>query len=505
MGAGHRGQGYTAAVRILHIGRDFVGLRPCGLTLYSDALMRAQLRAGHDVAYFFAGRHYPVRERPRLRRWMSGDLRMFELLSTRIITHWTRGTRHPLRDLEEPAAERAFAATLRETRPEVVHVHELTGLPSSILEQAKAAGAAVVMTLHDYTTLCAAVRLVDADGKLCMRRNVGADCARNCAAAPDDDAHLVEATLRYELRRLEQAYPRVGKELNAREPLVSRTLALLGGRPMPAGDLAEPSERALPGAPPADYQRRRDVNLKRLDGCDRLIAPSRRVAEIFAKLGVDPGRIVVQRLTQPHIEHLRPCRGPEVGSPLTFVALSALATRTKGADALLEAVRILDAAGYGGRYRVLVFGDVAPVAREAASRLPAVDIRGNYYAHDLDWLLEEGDVGLMPSVWEEVHGFVGVEMLASGLPLIGSALGGITEYVVEGETGWLNRSAGAQELAQLMMDRIDDPEGVERMRRSVREHRDEHVRPMAPHVAEVEALYEELLAPAGTTTTAEAS
>jgi hypothetical protein len=41
---------------------------------------------------------------------------------------------------------------------------------------------------------------------------------------------------------------------------------------------------------------------------------------------------------------------------------------------------------------------------------------------------------------------------------------------------------------------IDDPAEVERLRRSVRERRDEHVRPMAPHVAEVEALYREVAA-----------
>ncbi|MDQ5808818.1 MAG: glycosyltransferase, partial [Actinomycetota bacterium] len=136
--------------------------------------MRAQAGEGHDVSYFFAGRHYP-KVGPRLRRWRSGELRMFELLSTRIHTHWTRGTRHPLMDLAEPTAERAFASVLQEVRPDVVHAHELAGLPSSVLAQAKAAGAAVVMTMHDYTPLCASVRLVDADGGHCLRREVGED------------------------------------------------------------------------------------------------------------------------------------------------------------------------------------------------------------------------------------------------------------------------------------------------------------------------------------------
>ena len=483
-------------MRVLHIGRDFADLRTCGLTLYSDALMRAQRRAGHDVAYFFAGRHYPKLRRPRLRRWDSDGLPMREVLASPITPHWTAGTRDPLHDLEDAAVERLFAGVLRETRAEVVHVHELAGLPSSVIEHAGAAGARVVMALHDYASVCASIRLVDADGRLCLRRDVGEDCARNCAGAPEGDAHLVEATVRYELRRVKRAHPRLATlARRARQPVIRGTIGVVGGRPLHAGDVSVPAE-PVAAAPPADYQRRRDVNLGRLNRCDRLVAPSGRVAEIYAHLGVEPQRIVVQRLTQPHLERMRPLRGPEPGTPLTFVTLGALGSPAKGAAALLDAVRQLDARGYRGRFRVEAHGDLAPSLRATLDAEPSLEYRGVYRAHELGERIAEGDVGIVPSVWEEPHGFVGIELLASGMPVIGSALGGIPEYVVEGETGWLNRSASAAELAGLMARLIDDPGEVERMRRSVRQHRDEHVRPMADHVAEVEALYDELVAAA---------
>jgi glycosyltransferase involved in cell wall biosynthesis len=480
-------------VRVLHIGRDFADLRPCGLTLYSDALMRAQMQAGHEVAYFFAGRHYPRLRRPRLRRWNSDGLPMLEILSSPNVPHWTAGTRYPLRDLSEPAVERLFGDALRETRPRLVHVHELAGLTSSLVEHARAAGACVVMGLYDYAPLCATVRLVDADGRRCLRRDVGEDCARNCASAPEGDGHLVEATMRYELRRIKEAHPRLATMAQrARQPVIRGALAALGSRPLHAGDIPAPS--AAPAAPAADYQRRRDVNVERLNRCDRLIAPSRRLAEIYAQLGVDPARIVVQRLSQPHLEWLRPRRGPEPSSPLTFVMLNVLDTPTKGSGVVLDAVRRLDAAGQRGRYRVKAFGDLATSLRATVDAEPSLEWGGMYERQKLDVWLADGDVGLVPSVWEESHGFVGIELIASGIPVIGSALGGIPEYVVEGETGWLNRTAGAEELAAIMARLIDDPAEVERLRRSVRDHRAEHVRPMAPHVAEVEALYREVTA-----------
>jgi glycosyltransferase involved in cell wall biosynthesis len=467
------------------VGDDFAALRPCGLTLYSDALMEAQAALGHDVSYAFSGRHYPKLERPRLKRWKSGGVRMIELVNSPIHAHWELGTRHPLRDLDEPASERAFAAALRSANPDVVHIQELAGMPSSLIEIANAAGVPVVMTLHDYKPVCASVRLLDADGERCLRHDVGEDCARNCAGAPDGRSHLVNFTLDFELARAKKAVPLAQHVDFTRVAPLVRTAKKLVQREAPAGN----GEARAEGGPPGDYQRRRDVNVQRLNLCDRLVAPSRRVAEIYATLGVEESKLTVQRLTVPHLANLHPRRDPKPGVPLSFVTLGGCASPSKGSRVIADAVRRLER----NDYRLVVLGHVEPVAARELSAVPAVHLAGSYAPADLDGLLDGGDVGILPSTWEEVHGFVGIEMLAKGLPLIANALGGIPEYVKEGETGWLNRSATGAELAELMTKALDDPGAVEGLRRSVRERRAEIVRPMDEHVAEVCALYAELV------------
>lgn len=477
-------------MRILHVGDDFASLRPCGLTLYSDALMHAQRVRGHEVSYVFGGRHYPWTQRPRVKGWEHRGVQMYELVGSPIHSHWEAGTRQPGLELQEPAGEAAFAAALAGARPHVVHIHELAGLPSSLIEQAKQAGLPVVMTLHDYKPVCASVRLLDADGQRCLRRDVGQDCARNCAGAPNGRAHLVEATLRYEARRLTQSrFPfatRVDYVALGRRAAKVRSAV----RGLPRNGEAPGSAAA--GTAPAEYQRRRDVNVRRLGLCDRLVAPSRRAAEVYAALGVDDRRLTVQRLTLPHIERLAPRRGPAVDTPLTFVTLGGCASHSKGSRAMIEAVEALERGGGRGDYRLIVLGHVEPVAAEALSRFRSVALLGPYAPDNLDHLLEPADVGILPSVWEEVHGFVGIEMLAKGLPVIANALGGIPEYVREGETGWLNPEPTGGGLAQLMARALDDRAGVERLRQSVRARRGELVRPMTAHVTEVDALYAEV-------------
>lgn len=62
---------------------------------------------------------------------------------------------------------------------------------------------------------------------------------------------------------------------------------------------------------------------------------------------------------------------------------------------------------------------------------------------------------MLPSSWEEVYGYVGLEFMAKEIPVIGNAVGAIPEYVRPRQTGWLNNSCTANELAELMIDAIE--------------------------------------------------
>ena len=140
--------------------------------------MAEQVRRGDDVAYFFSGRQYPFRRTPHVRRWERAGVTMLELVNSPLYDHG----RQPTLELDEPRVEALLGEALREVRPDVVHVQELAGLPSSVLDVVREAGHPVVLTLQDYFPLCPAFKLIDADGRVCLRREVGADCVATLAA-----------------------------------------------------------------------------------------------------------------------------------------------------------------------------------------------------------------------------------------------------------------------------------------------------------------------------------
>lgn len=469
-------------MRILHVGWGFSPWRPGGLIFYAEDLMAAQAARGHEVAYLLSGRHYPGIRGPRLRRWRRGGVAMLEVVNPPIVVGLERGTRAPLRDVEEPRLARIFEDTLRELRPDVVHVQELLGFPSQVLDVARAAGVPVVMTLQDYFPLCATVRLFDSDGRVCLRREIGADCAARNAAAPADASDLVRHTMHFELTRVKERVPGVRRASFAPlRPLVDPIVARLSRR----STANEPP--ALPGD---DFQRRRDVNLDRLGRVDRLIAQSTRVEEIYRQLGVENGSLRTLHLTLAHIEHIRP-RPPRAGELLTFATPGGFIGPSKGSDLMVETLERLHAAGLAGRFRLRVLGSVHPTVRPRLAEFPELELAGEYDRWELNRRIEDVDVGIIPSAWEEAYGFAGLELVAKGIPVLANRIGGMVDYVRDGETGWLNDSCTAEGMAALMARLIEDPSEVAARSHSVLAAREELIKPFAAHVDEIEAIYRE--------------
>lgn len=465
-----------SGLAILHLGSGFRPWRRGGLVAYAEDLMVEQVRRGNRVSYLFSGRHYPRLAGPRLKRWGRGGVSMLEIVNSPLYDHG----RQPDLEMSEPRVEQMLRRVLGERSFDVVHVQELAGLPFSVLDVLRDAGLPTVLTLQDYFLLCPTFKLLDAEGSVCVRRSVGSDCVATTAADDRVRELLFDATLRYELERrrpLRLVPPRHRNKFSAR---VAAALA-------PSG---RPTRDEL--SPPATFQERRDSSIRRLNGVDCTIAMSRRVAELHTELGVDPERLRTMRLTLAHIERLHP-RGGVTRVPVTFATLGGGESVTKGAALLLEAARLLaDAAP--GRFRLLFFGHVTPAVASAAEMIRGVEVPGPYSPDQLDVLLDEVDVGVMPSIWEEAYGYAGIEFLAKAIPVVGNPRGGVVDYVRDGESGWLNRSCTAAGLGQILLDIVERPEQVDQLSHVLRERRSEFILPFARHVDELETVYREVIA-----------
>ena len=73
-------------------------------------------------------------------------------------------------------------------------------------------------------------------------------------------------------------------------------------------------------------------------------------------------------------------------------------------------------------------------------------------------------VGVFPSIHPEAFGIVAAEMMASGLAVVSSGVGGAGELIEDGRTGLLFKAGDSQHLASCLMRLTSDAELLEELR-----------------------------------------
>ena len=179
---------------------------------------------------------------------------------------------------------------------------------------------------------------------------------------------------------------------------------------------------------------------------DRFIAPSRYLADRFVANGLPADRMHVVRngidLGRYVERHRR-----EAGAPFTIGYIGQLIEH-KGVDVLLRALGVL-----GDDTRLVVVGDGVQAGRlERLCRDLGIERRvrfaGRVDNRDIAKIHADIDVVAVPSVWPENSPVVITEAMASAIPVVASDIGGISELVVDGETGWLVPPRDARVLAE---------------------------------------------------------
>ncbi len=254
-----------------------------------------------------------------------------------------------------------------------------------------------------------------------------------------------------------------------------------------------------------------------IEGADAVIAVSRGMRDdvLRAYPAVDPDRVVViHNGVDPDV--YRPVDGTDVleahgvdpGRP--YAIFVGRITRQKGVVHLLDAAEHLPA----GAQLVLCAGapDTEAIAEEFRTRIgqlrdapvDVVWIERMLPRDEVVQLLSRATVFVCPSIYEP-FGIVNLEAMGCGIPVVASAVGGIPEIVVPGETGHLvvfepgddgfgspaDPDAFARELAARVAELLDDPAAAARMGASGRRRVEEHFswRAIAERTA---ALYEGL-------------
>jgi len=130
--------------------------------------------------------------------------------------------------------------------------------------------------------------------------------------------------------------------------------------------------------------------------------------------------------------------------------------RQKGVAVLIHAAREVD-----GEFVICGDGRELEAMRRLARATGVqgrVSFKGWLSSEQLAQELANASVVVVPSLWPEPFGLVGIEALAAGRPVIASATGGIGEWLDDDVSGLCVKPGDVHELAQALNQLLADPD-----------------------------------------------
>lgn len=194
-----------------------------------------------------------------------------------------------------------------------------------------------------------------------------------------------------------------------------------------------------------------------------IVVASRFMRDEFSRHGAPPDRIRVVPLFSTMGTSRQAAADPDT------VLFAGRMTALKGGDVAIRAVAA--ASRLLARPLTLVMAGDGPQRREwqslAASLGVRVEMTGWVDVDNRASVYGRGGVLVVPSLWPEPFGLVGLDAASLGLPAVAFDVGGVREWLEDGVSGRLvNPDGGAAGLAEIIAQLFAQPEALERMGRN---------------------------------------
>lgn len=314
------------------------------------------------------------------------------------------------------AIDKIFEAELLKRRPDVIHFHHLLGLSGNLPVIARKLNIPFLFTIHDYWYICPCTRLYTRQKTVCLGGNP--ECVKDYfiehpkiitqvfSNSPNILKDVIPTRLKREIKSIIMMYL-----LRHKSSSISFILAkkLIQERMEHFRKILNLGKKILV---PSEFARIK---------CFEFGIEKKRIVK--SPLGIDIGHLGIVKKTPSSI--------------IRFAYLGYL-EEFKGVDILIEAFNAVN----GNVASLTIYGDQKTNPAyfrklKKTAKHKNIFFAGTYNREDLPGIFTGIDVVIIPSLCPESFNLVAREAQAAKIPIIASAIGGLTETVKDGVNGYI--------------------------------------------------------------------
>lgn len=314
------------------------------------------------------------------------------------------------RHLDDKVIIQLFRQFLIDHGPfDVIHFHSFEGLTTRVLQlKSEFPETLFVHTLHDYGLFCPTVRFWTHDAHNCALNTSLVrcySCIRKELVHRYTDHLIVKRMIDGHPHRM-TIFDRIIRKIKIQHTQIQYRLH----------DYFEDVRR---------------LNIQMVNTySDAELCVSRRVMDIATLQGVDSSKCIVSYIgTQAASSSLCHCR-TATNTPVFTILFMGSGAPEKGLSVLLSALERMDSSQSSIVFKVAASIDDASILQRIESlrsRLVGV-VHYNGYSHqDFVQIMQDVNLGVVPSLWEDNLPQVAIEMISHGIPVITSDHGGAQE------------------------------------------------------------------------------
>ncbi len=410
-------------MKVLHYFLGFPPYRSGGLTKYAFSLMKGQVGLGENVYALWPGKidFFSSKVSFKLHKTISG-IKNIEFVNP-LPVPLDEGVKD-FRSYTKKYETRKIENFLESLAPNVIHIHTLMGLPQEFIEAANLLGIRTVFTSHDYFGLCPKVNFFT-NGHCCDNDHQCCDCVKcNRTALSIRKIRLLQSPLYRGVKNLN-----IVRYLRAKH----RSTFFSGSRKILSA--VKSSMNA------ADYQNLREYYISMLSKIDCIHFNSTQTKSIYEKFFIPKSSIVLPIM---HSEIRNNCKEAfsKLKSDKLRLTYLAQANPIKGFEVMRKALDELWNNGFQS-FELNLFCSVQKPS-------PYMRFLGTQYTYTmLKNVFSKTDYLLVPSVCYETFGFVVLEALSYGVPVIVSDHVGAKDII--GKYGFVFESGSIDSLKKLLL------------------------------------------------------